>query len=157
MTDNWNTNFDQDIFDDERVLGGAEDYTPIKVSIANKAGDDEQSYRKITDHDDFAPVIISPATQTIYYMVREGWVYDIAYIVAATFTAGSVSVYKNFIADEQLKFTFSSAGIFQWSKGQLPLRMGDQLIFVANGVTGNVTVSMSGKMVRREFWGEYII
>jgi hypothetical protein len=153
MNEPINTNYDVDPYDDETVLGGI---TPIPV-IEVKAGTEEQLYRKIIDHDDFAPAIIAPATQTNYVMVREGWVFDVAYIVLATFTAGTVNVYKNFISDESLKLVFSTTGIFQWSKGQLPLRFNDQLIFVANGVTGNVTVSFSGKLVRRSAWGEYII
>jgi hypothetical protein len=154
MNDEVNTNYETDPYDDEYELGRS---TAVPVRVVKEEGEDSEAVNKIISHDDFAPVILGGATQTSYQQTRQGWVYDIGMLIIATFTAGSVSVYKNAIADECLIYTFPQAGNFQFSKGQLVLRYGDQLIFVANTVTGNVTPSMHGNLVRRAWFPEYIM
>lgn len=154
MTEEVNTNFDIDPYDDDLKLGGM---NAIPVKIIREEDEDKSIVDRILSHDDYAPVIVAPATQTVYVQTRQGWVYDVLMLIIATFTVGTVSVYKNFIADEALIYTFPSAGNFQFSKGQLALRYGDQLIFVANTVTGNVTPSMHGNLVRRAIYPEYIM
>lgn len=155
MTGEINTNYDPDPYDDEEELGRV---SAVPVKVIKDEGEDSEVVNKIVSHDDFAPVIVNgSATQTNYVQARQGWVYDVGMLILATFTAGSVSVYKNFIADESLIYTFPQAGNFQFSKGQLALRYGDQLIFVANTVTGNVTPSMHGNLVRRAWFPEYIM
>lgn len=149
-----NTNYDVDPYDDEEVLGRN---SAVPVKIIEEEDEDKSIVDRILSHDDFAPVIISPATQTNYVQTRQGWVYDVGMLIIATFTVGTVSVYKNFISDESLIYTFPVAGNFQFSKGQLTLRYGDQLIFVANGVTGNVTPSMHGNLVRRAVFPDYLM
>lgn len=149
-----NTNWDTDPYDDEEVLGRS---SAVPVKIIKEEGEDKSIVDRILSHDDFAPVIIAPATQTSYVQTRQGWVYDVGMLIIATFTAGTVSVYKNYISDESLIYVFPNAGNFQFSKGQLALRYGDQLIFVANTVTGNVTPSMHGNLVRRAVFPDYLI
>jgi hypothetical protein len=156
MTNEWNSNYDPDPFDDEYALGAA---NAVPVKIVEEEKENEGIVDKILSHDDYPnpSVIVSPATQTNYVQNRVGWVFDVSLLVVATFTVGSVAVYKNFIADEALIYNFTSTGIFQFSKGQLALRYNDQLIFVANNVTGNVTPSMHGNIVRRALWPEYLM
>jgi hypothetical protein len=154
MSDEINTNYDPDPYDDETELGRS---TAVPVRIIQDEGEDKSIVNRIISHDDFAPVIIAPATQTNYVQSRQGWVFDVGMLILATFTAGTVSVYKNAIADECLIYVFPSTGNFQFSKGQLALRYGDQLIFVANTVTGNVTPSLHGNLVRRAWFPEYIM
>jgi hypothetical protein len=152
MSDEINTNYESDPYDDEYELGRS---TAVPVKIIQAEHEDRSIVEKIVSHDDFAPVIINPAVQTIYTQTRQGWVYDVGMLIIATFTVGTVSVYKNSIADESLIYTFPQAGNFQFSKTQLALRYADQLIFVANAVTGNVTPSMHGNLIRRAFYPEY--
>jgi hypothetical protein len=155
MSDEINTNYESDPYDDEYELGRS---TAVPVRVVKEEGEDQSIVNRIISHDDYAPAIINGvATQTSYVQTRQGWVFDVGMLILATFTAGSVSVYKNFIADEALIYTFPQAGNFQFSKGQLALRYGDQLIFVANTVTGNVTPSMHGNLVRRAWFPEYIM
>ena len=149
-----NTNWDQDPYDDEEVLGRS---TAVPVKIIEAEEEDKSIVDRILSHDDFAPAIITPATQTTYVQTRQGWVFDVGLLILATFTAGTVSVYKNFVSDESLIYVFPNIGMFQFSKGQLALRYGDQLIFVANGVTGNVTPSMHGNLVRRAIFPDYLM
>jgi hypothetical protein len=154
MTEEKNTNFETDPYDDDLTLGGI---SPIPVQVIQEQDEDKSIVDRILSHDDFAPAIITPATQTSYVQTRQGWVYDVGMLIVATFVSGSVSVYKNFIADESLIYIFPAAGNFQFSKGQLTLRYGDQLVFVANSVGGNVTPSMHGNLVRRAIFPEYLM
>lgn len=149
-----NTNYDVDPYDDEEVLGRN---SAVPVKIIEEEGEDKSIVDRILSHDDFAPVIISPATQTNYVQTRPGWVYDVGLLIIATFSAGTVSVYKNFISDESLIYIFPNIGMFQFSKGQLALRYSDQLIFVANSVTGNVTPSLHGNLIRRAVFPDYLM
>lgn len=74
-----------------------------------------------------------------------GYTWCISCIVAATFTAGTVNVYRGLPADCNLKFAFTSAGnFFPGGKGMM-LHYGDRLTFApAAGfpITGPVTLSM---------------
>lgn len=154
MTEEVNTNFDIDPYDDDLKLGAI---SPIPVQVIKEQDEDKSIVNRILSHDDFAPAIITPATQTNYVQTRQGWVYDVGMLIVATFVSGTVSVYKNFIADESLIYIFPAAGNFQFSKGQLALRYGDQLIFVGNSVGGNVTPSMHGNLVRRAVFPDYLM
>lgn len=70
---------------------------------------------------------------------HDGYYWDVRHLTAAGFTVGSVSVYLNYQADENLKGTFPQPGILTFS-GNLMLGDSDALIFVCTGITGQVTI-----------------
>lgn len=70
-----------------------------------------------------------------------GFAWAVHWVTAASFTAGTVSVYLNGVADEQLRFVFTSAGVWEPPRTSTILRAGDRLVFVAAGITGAVTIS----------------
>jgi hypothetical protein len=74
---------------------------------------------------------------------RQGKVWDIRRISVATFTGGTVTVYKGAAADMNQQFTFLQAG--NWGPDFLMLQPGDRLVMVSNAAfTGSATVSFSG-------------
>jgi hypothetical protein len=88
---------------------------------------------------------------------REGFAWDVELLVAASFTAGTVTVYKQGIADHNIRGVFPSAGTLRYSGASLFLRAPERLLIVGTGITGNVTISGSAIMVAEEFVGEYLL
>jgi hypothetical protein len=74
------------------------------------------------------------------YGPHDGYTWDVRYIVADSFTAGTVSIYNTYQSDGNLEGVFTSAGLIRWG-GDLILNDTEQLIFVAAGITGAVTIS----------------
>jgi hypothetical protein len=94
------------------------------------------------------------------YGPRDGYAWDIRNLVAASFSAGTVAVYKNSAGqavDANLRFTFTSAGLWQMGTAQLLLLPGQYLTFVAAGITGNVTLSGDGIQVALPFLAAYLM
>lgn len=72
---------------------------------------------------------------------HDGFVWFIIQFTAASFSAGTVTVYRNFINDPNQMFTFTQAGTFYFGATQCYLGDSDMLAFSAAGITGNVTLS----------------
>lgn len=75
---------------------------------------------------------------------RDGLVWAVHWIAAAGFSAGTVSMYlgtPDTAANSNLRFTFTSAGVYEPPRTGLLLLPGSRLVFTAAGITGNVVVS----------------
>lgn len=73
---------------------------------------------------------------------KRGYHWAVRYITAASFTAGSVVMYRGAgVMDANIRFTFTSAGIYEPGRASCVVAPGDRLIFVASGITGAVTIS----------------
>lgn len=74
-----------------------------------------------------------------------GYTWCISSVVAATFTAGVVNMYRGLPADNNLKFAFTVPGAYLPGGKGLILHYGDRLTFAAaagSPVTGPVTISL---------------
>jgi hypothetical protein len=87
---------------------------------------------------------------------HDGYYWDVRILAAQSFTAGTVTVYKNFQADENYRGTFTSAGLLMYS-GSLMLTDSDALVFVAAGITGQVTISGEAYNIPRRLVGRYLL
>ena len=74
--------------------------------------------------------LLSPRTGFWWFVIQAN---------ALTFSAGSVSLYRNHADDASLVGSFPSAGYLTYSSIGLPVMWNQRLIFTANTVTGNVT------------------
>jgi hypothetical protein len=125
---------------------------PVQIVSAQEA----RFNQEVLDFDAWPTTL--PGSGTIDFQFGEGWIYDVRRLTCASFTAGTVSVYKNGPTDANLLCVFTSAGSFFFGKGGLGLmRPHDHLFFVASGITGSVTPSMSGFKFRRDIFGEYVM
>lgn len=94
-----------------------------------------------------------------------GYNWDVHTISATGYTAGLVSGWINLPASALLAPTlqgalrapFQAAGVLNWGKGQLWLRQGERITFVATGITGTVLVSLDGTSVADAYVGEYFL
>lgn len=74
-----------------------------------------------------------------------GYTWCISSVKAATFTAGTVNMYRGLPADNNLQFAFTVAGVYLPGGKGLILHYGDRLTFApATGspITGLVTISL---------------
>lgn len=93
---------------------------------------------------------------------RGGFWWDCHRLTAAGFSAGTVAVYKNAVADGNQVAAFSSAGIITNGKAQLLLGPGDRLIAVGTGITLNAGTAqwvLGGDALQVESWAlfDYLI
>lgn len=95
--------------------------------------------------------------QPVHFGPRDGYAWDLRRLTAASFTAGTVAVYRNQAADANQLFTFTSAGTWWIASGQVILRSTERLVLVAAGITGSVTVSGSAIMVAEPWLAEYLL
>lgn len=95
--------------------------------------------------------------QPMHLGPRDGYAWDLRRLTAASFTAGTVAVYRNQAADANQLFTFTSAGTWWIASGQVILRSTERLVLVAAGITGSVTVSGSAIMVAEPWLAEYLL
>lgn len=73
-----------------------------------------------------------------------GYFWAVEYVSAAGFTAGTVNVYlstPDTVAQSNVRFPFTSAGVWEPGRTAAILVPGDRLVFVAAGITGNVVIS----------------
>lgn len=126
---------------------------------------DRAAQRRDRSHAIF-PFYINPAliqgsgtlSQPYIMSPPEGYWWDIRNIKAASFSAGTVTVYTSPIAtDANIEFVFTSAGTYTPGSGNLFLGPGDQLLFVAAGITGNVTISGRAISVRADYVADYLL
>lgn len=74
------------------------------------------------------------------YGPNDGFAWDVRYVVLASFTAGTVTVYNSIVNDENIVGVATAAGILRWG-GDLVLNDTEYLVFSATGITGAVSVS----------------
>jgi hypothetical protein len=87
---------------------------------------------------------------------HEGFAWDVRRLTAASFTAGTVTAYLNYQADENIVVQWTQAGSFFFS-GNVILGDSDALIFVATGITGQVTISGQAVNVPTPLLPEYLL
>jgi hypothetical protein len=91
------------------------------------------------------------------YSPNEGYFWDIKKITAASFTTGTVALYKNAANDANAEVVFTQAGSYFFGTGQLLLNSNDFLVLVAAGITGNVTISGRAISVRADYLADYLL
>lgn len=87
---------------------------------------------------------------------HDGYAWDVRRLVAAGFSAGTVTAYLNFQADENLLYTWAAAGPAFFSTSII-LGDSDALIFTATGITGTVTISGQAIQVPTLILPKYLI
>lgn len=88
---------------------------------------------------------------------KTGWAWDIRWISAQTFTAGTVKVYVDNAVDGNLRATFTTAGVTYPGLGPLFLTAGHRLVVAGSGLTGNVTFSFGGFQIAAPYVGAYLL
>ncbi|MGO9220553.1 MAG: hypothetical protein ACLP5E_22755, partial [Streptosporangiaceae bacterium] len=79
---------------------------PVPVRVVDDDGSGRSLLEsRITPYDQ-APAAVSGSGQTAFVQGRAGWIYDIRLISVQTFTAGTVNVYKNAVADVNFLLPF---------------------------------------------------
>lgn len=74
---------------------------------------------------------------------NDGYFWAVHRVTAATFTAGSINMYRGQAADQNLLFQFTQAGAFYPPRTNLILKPGDRLTFgQGTAVTGLVTLGL---------------
>jgi hypothetical protein len=87
---------------------------------------------------------------------RLGYVWDIVRLTVASFTAGTVSVYNSAAVDSQLIDVFAAAGSHFYGHRQHLIEPNQWLVWVAAGITGNVTITGRAVMVPMSRYDEYV-
>jgi hypothetical protein len=84
----------------------------------------------------------------------DGYAWAVHLVSAATFTAGTINMYKGLPSDSNLRFTFTQAGAFYPPRTNFILKPGDRLTFTAaTALTGNVTIGLEvTQMTLRQLW-----
>lgn len=85
-----------------------------------------------------------------------GFAWDVRKLNATGFTAGTVTAYRNLVGDENIEAVWTVAGAFTFSGGII-LVDSDDLIFVAAGITGTVTISGWAINIPTPLLPEYLI
>ena len=88
---------------------------------------------------------------------HEGQCWAVHWVTAAGFSAGTVSVYwglPDLAAGSNLRFVFTSAGVWEPPRTSTLLQARDRMVFVAAGITGSVVISgqvtqMTARMLPR--------
>jgi hypothetical protein len=88
----------------------------------------------------------------------DGFVWDMSSISAASFSAGTVSVYRGSVSDANLKFVFTQTGTYTIGGKVFFIKPGDNLLFVCSAaVTPFATVSFDCIQVAVPRLAEYLI
>lgn len=73
---------------------------------------------------------------------KRGRHWAIHYLTAASFTAGTVTMYQGGgVGDQNIRFIWTQAGVYEPSRTGAIVQPGARLIFVASGIVGAVTIS----------------
>jgi hypothetical protein len=89
----------------------------------------------------------------------DGYAWMIHRLTAATFTAGTVNVYKGAPADNNLMFAFTQAGVFYPPRTNFILMPSDKLTFAAAAsapITGTVTISLDATQMTTRHVSEFL-
>jgi hypothetical protein len=90
----------------------------------------------------------------------DGWAWAIHRITAATFTAGTVNMYKGQPADNNQLFAFLQAGANWFARTSFILMPKDRLTFAAaagSPITGPVTISLDATQVALELLPDFLL
>lgn len=89
---------------------------------------------------------------------RTGYWWDVRLVACATFSSGSVNLYRNNADDYDIVGAFTSAGWITYASGQLLLNWNQRLIFAAQTITGNATPSIASVIeVRADVLPAYLL
>jgi hypothetical protein len=90
---------------------------------------------------------------------KTGKVWDVKRITAATFTAGTVSLYSGGVqTDQQLMYVFSQSGTLWFGSNQLMLQAGQRLMFAASStLVGNVTLKIAAVELDAALLPDYLL
>jgi len=81
--------------------------------------------------------------------------WELFYVVAYGYSAGTVTVYRNSSLGEEL-FSFSSAGIWEPSHRYLQ-GASDRLVFTASGLTGTASVTLGAVEIDASILGLHLL
>lgn len=87
---------------------------------------------------------------------HDGFAWDVRRLAAASFTAGTVTAYMDNVADENIICTWTQAGLFTFGTSVI-LGDSDQLVFVAAGITGAVTISGQAIQIPTPLLPDYLL
>lgn len=90
----------------------------------------------------------------------DGMAWAIHRITAATFTAGTVNVYKGLPADNNQLYAFAQAGVWWANRSSFILLPKDRLTFAAASgapVTGTVTISLDATQIGLEYLSDFLL
>jgi hypothetical protein len=91
---------------------------------------------------------------------KDGHAWVVRRITAATFTAGTVNVYRGLPADNNQVYAFTAAGVFFPGGASLVLLPGDRLTFAAAAgapVTGPVTISLDAVQLTLDLLPRFLL
>jgi hypothetical protein len=87
-----------------------------------------------------------------------GFVWVVRSVTAATFTAGTIGLYKGLPADNNLRYVFTAAGAFYPGGSGLILVYGDRLTFApVTAVTGLVTLSLEATQMTADLLPRFLM
>jgi hypothetical protein len=87
---------------------------------------------------------------------RSGQAWIVRRVTAATFSAGTVTMYVNGVADSNIIVVFPQAGTYTFGNGEIILMPGQRFIFEGSGLTGNVSVSLGVIEVEQRWLAAYL-
>lgn len=87
---------------------------------------------------------------------RDGYAWDLRFLTAVGFSAGTVTVNLNSSAGPQV-LAYPQAGVYQFGKMQLLLRAGDRLVVTTAGITGTVDMVISYVRVKLAALSDYAL
>jgi hypothetical protein len=88
---------------------------------------------------------------------RPGYAWDLKFLTAVGFSAGSVNVYLNGVSNNTQMLTFPQAGVYQFGKLQLLLRGGDRLVVTTTGITGTVDMTLAYVRIKLDTLSDYAL
>jgi hypothetical protein len=141
--------------DTDYVEDEPQDYASAAVPVHIISQPDRTYESMILDIDAW-PLPLAGSGVIDWQIPQDGWIWDIRRLTVASFTAGTVTVYKNGQTDANVVCVFTSAGSFFFNPNTLCLRPHDHLYFVATGIVGSVTPSVAAVKVRRDLWARYL-
>jgi hypothetical protein len=156
MTEQQNTNYDPDPFDNDFVLGAA---SPVRVTIA---GDEMHPWHGVND-EHYVEYVDIPGPQysgsgaMVFPGPTPGFKWDVKMITVAGYSAGTVQLWKNDLVNpSSQRFTFPAGGeTITPGKCAFVLSPNDTIYFVPVGLTGTISVTLGVMRVRREAFSEY--
>lgn len=88
---------------------------------------------------------------------RTGQCWEVRRMTAATFSGGTVSFYRDAVADSNLVMEFNTPGIVLLGGGQLILQPGERLVAEAGGLAGVATLSIAVIQIGQPWLPAYLL
>jgi len=86
-----------------------------------------------------------------------GFAWAVHWVSAASFTAGTVSLYLGQAQDANLRFVFTSAGVWEAPRKATILLPGTRMVFVASGIVGAVTIAGQVTQMTLDMLPEFLL